>query len=279
MFYVSYQNKVFAQFQLFDFFPELTDLWRKQNRAVSFSKRKNRYMRVKVKARREDKKGKERKLKHRNLYDFLKNKRNKIIKNAALKIKQDISSLPDRKVMFNLIPTNLEKRGVSYIKELENEKVILQITSRNYYLVGYIGKYISSTALLKERGEITSRYVASLIHMIYIKDFNIFKKPEEFGIKKNGGFTIRTMFLTLYYIYFIICNSIERFAHVNSEEFSILINNLSKPKPDSIRKFLKRTITMENALKFSNFIYYQINHLDRRIGIAAYIAIQKHYWI
>jgi len=268
MFYVSYQNKIFVQFQLFDFFPELTDLWRKQSGKVTFSKRKNRYMRIKNKTKIKDRENKEEKLKQRSLYDFLKNKRNKILKNAVLKIKQDIIPPSDKKDMFNLIPTNI---GLIYTKELGNLEVDYQNFSRGCYLEGYTGKYIPCIVLIKERGELTSRYTAGLIHGIYLEGFNIFKKLEEFRIKNNGGFTVKTIFLTLYYIYFIICNSFERFTYVNSEEFSILTNSLSKPKPDTIRKFLKRTITLENALKFSNFVYYRINQLDWKIGFAVYI--------
>lgn len=189
-----------------------------------------------------------------------------------------LSPPAEEKHEFNIIPFNSSKDG-PFIMENESDEIYNNNNKYEgtYYLQGCYGRNLPFIYRLEEKRDITSRYTPGLLHEKYLEDFNVFQKLEEFGVKKSGGFTIQVLFLVLYYIYFTLPSSFNRFTYINSEEFSILINNLSKPKPDTIRKFLKRTITMEIAVKFSNFIYYRINQLDHRIGFAVYI--DEHFVI
>jgi hypothetical protein len=190
----------------------------------------------------------------------------------------DLSPPTEERHGFNIIPLNSNTKEPFIIQKGNSERDNVDDNwEGSYYLQGYYGRYLPFTERLEEKKEITSRYTPGLLHEKYLEDFELFAQLEELGVKKSGGFAIKVLFLILYYVYFAISNSFERFSYINSEEFSILINNLSKPKPDTLRKFLKGTITLEIALNFTNFMYYRINQLDQRIGFAAYI--DEHFVI
>lgn len=271
MYFVFTPNKVFVQFQLDEYFgnsAELNIIFTPKNRfsIIKFAEKKK-------KQKREDngEKIKVKKIRPRKLDAFFENKSETRREDAStLKIQEHVPFQTNKKD-FNLIPINLDgNEGFNDTKKEELEMNDEHFT-RSSYLQGYHGKYLPATILLEEQGEIHSPYTAGLLHELYLADFNVFMMLEEFGMKKSRGFTIKTLFLSLYYLYFVPCNSYERLACLNSEEFSILINCLAKPSPDTLRKFLKQQVTPELAFTFSNFIYFEINHLDPMMGIAAYL--------
>jgi hypothetical protein len=207
----------------------------------------------------------------KQLTDYFQATSEKLEKSTSRDKLQSLSPPTREGVGFNIITLNSRDNESPIIIDKEEFAAIDEDYEGTYYLQGYYGRHLPFTDWLEEKREITSRYAPGLLHEKYLADFNVIRQLEEFGAKKSSGFTIKIIFLVLYYIYFAISTSLDRFSYINSEQFSILINNLAKPKPDTIRKFLKQTITMELAVKFRNAIYLRINHLDRRIGFAAYL--------
>jgi len=132
-------------------------------------------------------------------------------------------------------------------------------------------KYKPFTLVLEEEGEIFSRYSAGLIHGVYLLDFDIPGTLAGLGLKDGRGFGVMELFITLYFLSFINCKSLERFAFVNSMEFMVLTGKRGKPAPDTIRKFLKCYITPGIARAFSEHVYRCINRLDPWMGYGVYI--------
>lgn len=277
MYFIFYPDKCSVQFQLIDYLGNSTDLLLIFTTRTHISLRKLVKVQQKQNTRDIGKEIKAKKYVQKLLTDYFSEASEAVPKRTAEAETQDLPSPTLETHDFNIIPTH--SNDTELLSPLTHAPLALSNAEYEgmYYISGYYGRSLPLTDHLQEKGELTSRYTSGLLHEIYLEDFQIFDLLEGCGLQKKGGFSVKIFFLVLYYLYFTLCSSFARFAYISSEEFSILINNLAKPKPDTLRKFLKRTITMDLAAQFSNSLYFQINHLDWRIGVAAYL--DEHFVI
>jgi len=254
--------KVFIQFMITDYVDDSADLIIIFTDSADFSTSKDLF---KVKRRKVIKGNSEiegKRYRQTILDSFFQPTLEKEVNTGVIITGQAEKSVPCSAANFGLIPLDKEERS-SWLEEREIDLyTIHEYSGHSQDFVGISGKYISFRGLLDAVQRIESGYTAGLIHQIYLNRLSILEQLQGLGLTKRFGFILKDYILTIYYLFFIKCNSFEIFRSVNSREFAILIDNLSKPGPSAILKFLKSQITSEIAQKFQDYIYNYINHLD-----------------
>jgi len=274
MYFVFTPNKFFAQYRMEDFSDNSTDHMIIFTRRTNFSLKKYLSKKNQVKRKEEDQLIAGERVCQTKLEEFT---------NYSAEIQSNSSSKSDNLISgtsthsgsnFGFIPNDREERNSWIEKNRIDLNGIYEHMNHSPDFDGIIGKHIPFRELLNGVDYIESRYTAGLIHQVYLNKLNIVEKLKEFGLVKIYGFTLKVFILTIYFLFFIKCNSIESFKTINSKEFSVLIDNLSKPGPSSLLKFLKLKITDEIVEKFHNHIYNYISHLDP--DLCVFLFIDEH---
>ncbi|MHA1381993.1 MAG: hypothetical protein ACTSRG_26780, partial [Candidatus Helarchaeota archaeon] len=267
MYLIFASNKVFVQFQITDYQGDSADLIIIYTNSANFSISKYLFKKKRKKVIKGNSVIDGKRYRQTILDSFFQPTLEKEVNPGIVIEGQAEESFLCSEANFGFIPLDKEGRS-SWLEERKIDLyTIHKYSGSSQDFVGIIGKYISFRELLNEVQRIESGYTAGLIHQIYLNRLNILKQLRGLGLIKKFGFILKEYILTIYYLFFIKCNSFETFRSVNSREFAILIDNLSKPGPSSILKFLKSRITLEIAQKFQDYIYNYINHLDSDISI------------
>ena len=164
---------------------------------------------------------------------------------------------------------------IDKIKIMYRDNEELPISAYNNYefygLLVFFKKYTEFIQLIREVKVLNTRYVAGLIHQKYISSSGIFKEILKSFNPKKFGYTNEIILLCFYFLNFTKVKSLLLFNNVNSKEFSVLINSLTKPSDSTLLKFLKMQLTDGIVSKFRKLVYSYVLNLNKYVYLCLHV--------